>query len=302
VRADGAVIGTIGGGLLEARTQEAGRRALADNQMQLLELRLDSRDLAADGMVCGGSVDVVVAPWHPEQAPLARDAATMLDGASSGVLLLAWKDDGASWELDLWRDGAWLRGGEGRAELDGPLAEAGRSDQPQMTGEATAGWVLEPLRRQRTPLLILGAGHVGRALARVAATADFEVTVVDDRPEFANPEHIPWAERVGCRPFPGVLEELAPDIGTFVVICTRGHLSDTDCTEQALATPAPYVGVIGSRRKRGLLLDHLRALGITEERLQVLHMPVGLSIGAETPEEIAVSVVAEMIQERSNSK
>jgi xanthine dehydrogenase accessory factor len=124
------------------------------------------------------------------------------------------------------------------------------------------------------------------------------VTVVDDRPEFASAEKLPWAKQVLCQPFDGSVAAAGTDQGTFVVVCTRGHLSDTLCTEEALRSDAPYVGVIASRRKRDMILKHLKEQGFPDERLGALRMPVGLPIGAETPEEIAVSVVAQLIQER----
>ena len=162
----------------------------------------------------------------------------------------------------------------------------------------SGGMLAELLDRERAPLVILGAGHVGRALAQVAAVADFEVTVVDDRPEFADPARIPCAHRVLCRPMEGAVEELDPGPDAFVVVCTRGHLADAVCAEGALRTPARYVGVIGSRRKRNATLKRLREAGIPEERLAALRMPVGLELRAETPGEIAVAIVAEMIAVR----
>jgi xanthine dehydrogenase accessory factor len=298
VRADGSVVGTIGGGLLEARTQQIGREALVEQRVRLLELRLDSQDLAASGMVCGGSVDIVVAPWSAEQGVLAREAARSLDGDGPAALALHWSAGGGRWRQDLFRGGAWLHGGLDSPAVPDLLREAQDTQQVTMAGDARQGWVVDPLPRQREPLLIFGGGHVGRALARVASTADFSVTVVDDRAEFAAAEHIPWADRTLCHPFPGAVEALAPGKGDFIVICTRGHSLDTLCAAEALRSRAPYVGVIGSRRKRDLLLRHLREEGIPEERLQALRMPVGLPIGAETPEEIAISMLAELIQVR----
>jgi len=111
VRENGSVLSTIGGGLVEAKTQEAGRRSLADGQARLLELKLDSRDLAAAGMVCGGTLDIVVVPWSQAELPLAREAATSLDGGQPAALVLTWSAGGAVWSQDLWRDGAWLRTG-----------------------------------------------------------------------------------------------------------------------------------------------------------------------------------------------
>lgn len=301
VHSDGTVLGTIGGGLLEAKTVAAGRDALTDGRLRLLEVRLDARDLAAGGMVCGGAVDVLVVPLDRKYSGLAAQASVHLEGEGKGFLVLDWSASGARWSVGLWCNGAWVGEAVDIPDLEELRSTASSRGAPVMRGGVEEGAFVDPLIRERTPLIILGAGHVGKALARVASIAHFAVTVVDDRPEFASSENLPWADRVVCRPFPGALEALETDGETFVVICTRGHLSDAECTEEAMLSRAPYVGVIGSRRKRDMTLARLRGLGISRERLEILRMPVGLEVGAETPEEIAVAVVAEMIQERRRS-
>jgi xanthine dehydrogenase accessory factor len=298
VLTDGAVIGTIGGGLLEANTQKLSQESLADGRARLLEMSLDNKKLAPGGMVCGGSVEIAVVPWTVGELPIAREAAAALDGGPSAILVTSWNYEGRSWTQDLWRDGAWLWAGVEVPDLPELLLEVQASGKAVMRGSQACGVVLEPLLCQYTPLLILGGGHVGRALAQVASATDFAVTVVDDRPEFANAENIPWAKRVLCHPFEGAVAAAGTGPSTFVVVCTRDHLSDTECTEEAMRSDAPYVGVIASRRKRDMILEYLNERGISDERLAALRMPVGLPIGAETPEEIAVSAVAEMVQER----
>ena len=105
VRTDGAVVGTIGGGLVEAKTQQTSLESLADGRARLLEMRLDNKELAADGMVCGGTVDIVVVPWLDEQLDLARAAAAALDGGPPAVLVTCWSDEGTRWSQDLWYEG-----------------------------------------------------------------------------------------------------------------------------------------------------------------------------------------------------
>ncbi|MHB8764495.1 MAG: XdhC family protein, partial [Deferrisomatales bacterium] len=222
--------------------------------------------------------------------------AEVLAGGGAGLLVAAWH--GPELALALLRGGAWV-GEPPRAEgLEGALAEARSTGQPavRVTGEAVL--LVEPLARERLPLVILGGGHVGRAVARAASLVDFEVTVVDDRPEFASPEALPGADRVVCRPFAGVFGEVPVDAEASVLVCTRGHLADAACLEAALATPARYVGAVGSRKKRAATLERLRAAGLPEERLTDLRMPAGLPLGADTPEEIAAAIVAELIQVR----
>ena len=298
VLADGTLVGTIGGGLLEARVRGCAASVREEGRARVLKLRLNAKELADEGMICGGSVDVVVAPWEPRHGELARAAARALAGRAPGVLVTLWGPGGGPVRLGLWTGDRWVGDEPADPGARAAAQEVLSSGTARFVDSDSGGMLAELLDRERAPLVILGAGHVGRALAQVAAVADFEVTVVDDRPEFADPARIPWAHRVLCRPMEGAVEEFDPGPDAFVVVCTRGHLADAVCAEGALRTPARYVGVIGSRRKRNATLKRLREAGIPEERLAALRMPVGLELRAETPGEIAVAIVAEMIAVR----
>ena len=145
------------------------------------------------------------------------------------------------------------------------------------------------------PLVIFGAGHVSRPTAQVAALVGFRVTVLDDRPEFANAERFPQAQTRVLASYTDCFAGLPSGPETFVVILTRGHVHDAEVLAQALRTRAGYIGMIGSRRKRDAVYARLLGQGFGPADLDRVHCPVGLDIGAETPEEIAVSVNAELI-------
>lgn len=293
---DGRILGTIGGGLLEARTQEESVVALGGGTIRYLKMRLDAKELAAGGMICGGSVDILIAPWGAAEAQVAHALLEAFEGNRRAALLTSWGADGRTLAVGLLDGQRWIGSGDLDPAGREAAAEALSAGKPVLRGKAEGpGLLAEPIEREKAPLIVMGAGHVGKALTEVAALAGFSVAVVDDRPEFADPALLPRADRVLCRPFEGAIAELGADDTTAVVICTRGHLGDTDCALDALRSPACYVGMIGSRRKRGMVVKGILAQGIPEERLGVLHTPVGLSIGAETPEEIAVSIVAELI-------
>ncbi len=147
-------------------------------------------------------------------------------------------------------------------------------------------------------LVILGAGHVGKALAFVAHFSGFRVTVVDDREEYANKENIPDADQVIVHDFGSVFERVPADQTSYIVIATRGHNHDLDALRAALRTRARYLGLLGSRRKRALLFKTLAEEGFSEEDIQRIIIPVGLAIGSVTPDEIAVSIMAQIIQKR----
>jgi xanthine dehydrogenase accessory factor len=146
----------------------------------------------------------------------------------------------------------------------------------------------------------MGAGHVGRALAHFVALCDFSVVVVDDRAEFADPERIPDADEVAAvTGFDGVFHDRIIDADSYIVIVTRGHSYDKFVLAQALKTEAGYIGMIGSRRKIALIYQSLLTEGFNRTDLERVHAPIGLAIGGETPEEIAVSITAQLISSRS---
>jgi xanthine dehydrogenase accessory factor len=148
-------------------------------------------------------------------------------------------------------------------------------------------------------LYVFGAGHVSRHIVPLAVTVDFKVVVIDDREEFADVCHFPDAKEVRQCLFEGVMESLAVDESSFLVIVTRGHMHDKNVLAQALRSKAGYIGMIGSDRKRKIIYEKLLEEGFTEEDLSRVHSPIGIDIGAETPEEIAISIVGELIKVRA---
>lgn len=156
---------------------------------------------------------------------------------------------------------------------------------------------IEPLR-PAPHLLIAGAGHVGQALTTTARAAGFRVTVADDRPDYATPERLPDADEVHQGEFAELLGRLPVGAGSCIVITTTGFEKDFAAARAALATPARFIGMIGSKRKKEVLVQTLAAEGYAAADIGRLTIPVGLAIGAETPAEIAVSIVAQLIQDR----
>jgi len=149
---------------------------------------------------------------------------------------------------------------------------------------------------------LFGAGHVSRPVAELAAMVDFRTIVLDDREEFANNERFPKADQIVVLPsYDDVFAGLEIGGDSYLVIVTRGHLHDKTVLEQSLRTDAGYVGMIGSRRKQRLVYDELLGKGFCEDDLNRVHNPIGLDIAAETPEEIAVSIVAELIAARAKN-
>lgn len=155
----------------------------------------------------------------------------------------------------------------------------------------------EPLRRNPR-LVIFGAGHVGAEVARAARAVGFHVVLYDDREEFANPERVPWAHEIRVQDFRTLLETLNIDEDDYLLAATRGHSFDALVLQHVAESPAKYVGMLGSKRKRAVMFRALEEAGVPNAALARVKTPVGLDIGADTPAEIAVSVTAELVRVR----
>ena len=177
---------------------------------------------------------------------------------------------------------------------------AAEGDAVSRRSQARAGDARVMIEVHEAPgqLLVVGGGHVGLALATMGDMLGFRVTVVDDRPEFANEERFPMAERVIAEEPAPALDALDINDSTYAVLVSRGHQLDEEGLRHLVGRGAAYVGMIGSRRRTGTVLQHLADDGFGLADLEAVYTPIGLDIGAETPEEIAMSILSEMVMER----
>jgi xanthine dehydrogenase accessory factor len=302
VRRDGSIAGTIGGGLLELSMMRAADEVLGTRRSRVTSMSLRGTDvLSEEEMICGGSAEVLIT-YVPggDRTLLEVGAAIRAAGLAeqrAWFFTILPPDDGAPVEHCLLGEDDTVVGAlpcepQALRAAVGRIAVHGSTTLPD---GRTA--LVEPLAAPSTAV-ICGAGHVGRALAPVALGAGFRVVVLDDRKEFADPARFPGL-KVVLMPFPGALARLGVGEDSFVVIVTRGHVHDMDVLQQALRTPARYVGLMASRGKRARIVAALREAGWRDADIARVHSPIGLSIGAETPAELAISIVAEMIQVRS---
>jgi xanthine dehydrogenase accessory factor len=302
VRRDGSIAGTIGGGLLELTMMREAERALEDGAGRLVDLSLAGTDLAdGEKMVCGGQAEVLitcVAASDPQlREVLAAARAERAARRRAWLFTLLPPQDGGDVETCLLDEDGSVVGARSYDARElrtaiGKIAVHGSTTLPG--GRAV---VVEQIEVPPT-VVVCGGGHVARAVAPAALAAGFAVTVVDDREEFAAPSRFPGAKVVLSR-FDGALSRVGVDEASYIVIVTRGHTHDVDVLVQALRTPARYIGLMASRRKRAKIAESLAGAGFGEDALARVHSPIGLDIGAETPEELAVSIVAELIQVRA---
>ena len=310
-RQDGSLEGSIGGGRLEARVMDAARDLMGRDAARVLDIRMTGDEVAGTDMICGGEVDVLVQAFGPEAGPnrdVLEAVLRLLEKGGRGILaagpLPAPGSEGRV-SLILYQPEA---GTVGTIDDDQAVARLIASEAERILGTNTTqvipgrpggpSIVLEPLYSRPTAL-IFGGGHISVHLAPLLAMADFRVIVADDRAEFAGRERFPQAERLVVAEYGQCLDQLDFTPETYCIIVTRGHLHDKTVLEGVLARPFRYAGMIGSRRKRNIIYDALIKEGADPERIKMVHSPIGLDIGAETPEEIAISIAAEMIKVRA---
>lgn len=292
--ASGPIHGTLGGGCLEAECRRRALRALDTGTAAHFELRLDEIEGWDDGLVCGGKVRVFVDPNPAREAASMRSLVQAAAARQRGMLVTVIEAHQQPAGATLWHEE-----GQSFAAIPDALARAALArGKPVLLAAETGTYFLEPCVPPPR-LLIAGGGHIGRATAAHAARAGFEVTVVDDRPAFASKSHIPEAHAVICGEIAETLAGLPKDRDTYVVIVTRGHRHDGQALAACIGAEVAFLGMIGSRRKALLIKRHLVESGMaTQEQVARVHSPIGLDIGAETIDEIAVSIVAQLIAVR----
>lgn len=292
VRQDGALRGTIGGGCGEAEIYELAVEMLSQGSDQGYLCHVDLTEDPEEGgdKVCGGRFDVMLHLLEPEpHAEKVAAAQSILEGGGQ----LCWTTLACGGEPGFWK--------QGKTRLPLELRLDVRQDpvrQPQWTESPCGDRRFEEPMGQAMRLVIVGAGHIARPLCRLAAEVGYRVTVLDDREEYARPELFPDATEVVAADYAAELLRLAAHPDTSVVLVTRGHKHDQDCLRLMAGQPLAYLGMIGSQRRIDAVYAELVEEGYSAEALRAVHAPVGLEIGAYTPAEIAVSILAQMIKVR----
>ena len=311
VRKDGSGVGTLGGGCVEGDIWFAAKEIMRHRGGPEFKDYYLNEDIAArDGLVCGGTMYFFLDPmWEANSyLPYGREILQAYDGGSVvGMATVVRASDrqrmGA--RLMLREDGS-TQGSLGNPELEKLALESIRkvADLGNTDSVLTADGTELFIEGYTTPptLVIMGGGHIGKATAVVAKSLGFRIYVVDDRPEFANAERFPEAEAIVVADYSKGLDQVPINANTYIIVATRGHREDDYALEAAIGTPATYVGLLGSRRKTLLIYKHLLKKGHSPEVLRKVRSPVGLDIAALTPEEIAISIMSEIIMVRRGGK
>ncbi|NLD35656.1 MAG: XdhC family protein [Desulfatiglans sp.] len=311
---DGSFVGTIGGGKLEKAVLDAGEGVFASLTPVMLLYRMQGEDVDANEMICGGNARIFVEPvfpGSPDYQNIIREIHEL--NKRGGSALTATVLDPGMWKKGLaprmfmkadGKKAGSLNSIDGAEEIiQLNMKEMIAKRVPQVMGfkgndGSTIDVLIEPVISEPV-LYIFGGGHVSKQIGPIADLVGFSVVVIDDREEFSMAQNFPYAKEVITCPFENVMERLPINESSYLVIVTRGHSHDKTVLEQALSTPAKYIGMIGSKRKVKITFDNLFAEGFTREEIDRVYSPIGEEIGAETPEEIAVSVVAQLIKVRA---
>jgi len=298
VRGASVFLGTVGGGKGEARAIATAAECIRHRRSALLTLEFQGTVVEGQDMICGGTSTILIeyvadrAPYQMAFQKLEQGERVLvvkaLDGSVSapGVTVTVMDEKGSPLFNAI--------PPSARTGADKCLA----SGRPAYQEEPRV--FFDPLFPEEK-LLILGGGYVGQAVAALAARLDFKITVADDRKEFSAAGRFPPGVQALCGSYTDMVNAFPFDSATYVVMVTRGHLTDLECVRAVLGKKYRYAGFIGSERKAQLLREQLKSDGFDQERIDALHAPIGLNIQAETPAELAVSILAQVIAVRRNA-
>jgi xanthine dehydrogenase accessory factor len=309
VSADNKSYGTIGGSLIEATAVVESTNVLSLARSKILSFELNGKDATSAGMICGGKAEVLMdyIPATNKNLEFFWNWRDSFKGGDEFYFLTHLRDSANSVEIIghsiLYPDGR-LVGDNSISQTDMSLIreELHNISTTTVIPIQDTRVMIDPIRKLKT-MYCFGAGHIAVPTAHLAALVGFRVVIIDDRAEFANSVRFPDAHKIRViDSFNRAFENLKIDSDSFIVIVTRGHQYDRAVLEQALKTDAGYIGMISSRRKRDAIYEYLKNHGVHIEKLEKIHSPIGIDIDAETPAEIAVSIVGELIKERNKQR
>ncbi len=306
VREDGSGVGTLGGGCVEGDIWFAAQELLKrGGDAEMRDYHLNEELAAQDGLVCGGTMYFLIDPIrevdpYRDFADLATQA--YAGGAPMAIVNITAAPNSANVRVGakmLVRENGSTEGGLGSATVEtSAVAKArdlmamGKNDYLYLD-DGTECYI----EAYTTPptLVLIGGGHVSKAIAPIAKSVGFRIFVFDDREQFANPDRFPEADITMVGDYRDGFDKLPVNANSFVVIATRGHQFDDAAVSGALRTPASYIGLLGSKRKTILIFEELIRNGFEDDELRRINAPIGLDIGGRTPEEIALSVMSEIV-------
>lgn len=305
IRADGSILGTIGGGKLEGEARDLAQEIFQSKSSRLENFDLTGHNAEDMDMICGGTGEVFLDYYDSREEKsieIYQELVNLMDNKEKCWLITSFpkgeKIIPNREQALVKEDGRII--GQLTCELEFLEKLISGPAKVSIHSEALKDLriLIEPIRDMGT-VYIFGAGHVSQQIAPVAHRVGFRTVVLDDRAEYACKERFPFSELILLDSFNDPLPYLSINDSSYLVIVTRGHLHDKKILGELLRIPSAYLGMIGSRRKRDLIYKTLEEDGFAKEEFLRVHSPIGLDIAADTPEEIAISIVAELIQVRA---
>ena len=288
----GLIAGTLGGGVLEADASKRAIEIIKHCSSDIYEFDLNAEITSKEAAICGGSAIILIDACLEEGRKVFHAMEKSIQNGRSGVLFTS-----IARQKGIIIERQWFESASGEYHQEMMQCLEDRKCLYIETSDGTALF-FEPIF-PLPGLIIAGAGHIGRALAHLANLIDFEVTVIDDRSEYANSHNIPDADHLVIDNIGMALRRMPKTPDTYIVIVTRGHKDDGEALRACLDDDVAYIGMIGSKRKIRLMRDEFISQGwATASQFDRVHAPVGLEIGSKTVQEIAVSICAQLVQVR----
>jgi xanthine dehydrogenase accessory factor len=310
------ILGTIGGGLVEARIQAQARPAIKKGRSTISEMMLEDEIYESDGAICGGRVVILLDGRPGRDRETFKSLKNSLSRRRPGILATLIE---GPYSEDLAVSRYWLEKDREKAETQasapplfwpeiqemfaGTIVIQTKLVKKKSPATRKDNWIFLERQSPLPRLAIAGAGHVGQAVAHLASLLDFEVTVIDDRPDYANPKRFPEADSIIVEDIGRAVLDFPLDTESYVVIVTRGHAKDAEALRSCIGRKVAYIGMIGSARKVALMRDSFIKNGwATPDEFDRVRAPIGLAIGSKSVEEIAVSIAAELVLARSRRR
>ncbi len=310
VKSDGKAIGSIMGGCVEAEVWKEALYVMNERTPKVLDYTLTEREAAEDGLICGGKVKIFIEPLISELKEVYKE-----------INRVRFENDRAAWvriitpefpfqnRVCLIKSDGSVVGNLGNSLLEEIKREAFKVIEGEVDflnteipyGDKKLELFIEPIFSEQT-IYIFGAGHISQYLSKIAKMTDFKVVVIDDRVKYANRERFPEADEIIVSSFEDIFDKLKINKASYLVIVTRGHTYDGVVLKDAVKSDAGYIGMIGSRAKINALYKRLEEEGVSPELFKRVHAPIGIDINSETPAEIAVSIMAEIIKVKGDYK
>ena len=292
-------LGTVGGGTTEAEMINTAKNILPKTKSQVFRFDLDGTEDNGKPL-CGGSIEFLIETFDKRNLPLFEELSTVVETGENGALISVISPKKSPEKIFL--KSADQINATSNINFSPKIVESIKRvvDKEQLAKKTLEDGVeifVEAISEQPM-VFIFGAGHLSYYISRYAKSLNFRVAVCDDRAEFANKQRFPEADNIIIDDFENVFEELNIGKNSYIVIVTKGHKCDEIVLENALKTNAKYIGMIGSKRKTSTILKKLNEKGIPRETLKRVYSPIGISIGAVAPEEIALSIVCELVKIR----